>query len=180
MSRRTNIAKASEVVLAALDKCDFGDDELRVVIEVVDPANDVVKSDDVISKALERETPVFKTQEERYVLGVVLEPLKEMGGKDSQHDTYSAEEVKQASYRFMEDFGTLGHQHKVAVNGRVKLLENWIVREDTTIEGLAVKAGTWLMGIRVVDDDLWKGVKTGAITGFSIGGYARRTPVPPS
>jgi hypothetical protein len=32
------------------------------------------------------------------------------------------------------------------------------------------------MGIRVVDDDLWGGIKKGDFTGFSIGGQAYRRP----
>lgn len=116
-------------------------------------------------------------QEERYILGIVLEPLKEMGKADSQGDTYSAEEVRKAAYTFMEEFGNLGEQHQKYINGRVKIRENWITRDDSVINGQVVKAGTWLLGVHVIDDDLWDAVKEGKFTGFSIGGYATTTPV---
>jgi DNA adenine methylase len=41
---------------------------------------------------------------------------------------------------------------------------------------MSVSKGTWLMAVRVLDDGLWEQVKTGGITGFSIGGSAVRTP----
>lgn len=116
-------------------------------------------------------------EEERYVLGIVLEPLKEMGAKDAQDDMYSADEVRKAAYLFMQEFGNLGLQHQKYINGRVKILENWITREDSVIDNQAVAKGTWLLGVRVVDDALWQAVKDGTITGFSIGGTATRTSV---
>lgn len=126
-------------------------------------------------RAIVRKGPA--QDEERYVLGVVLEPLKEMGQADLQQDTYSAAEVQKACYAFMQDFGNLGLQHQKYINGRVKILENWITRDDSVIDGQSVTKGTWLLGVRVVDDDLWTAVKKGEITGFSVGGTAQRGPV---
>lgn len=167
-----------ESLRVTIEALEYGDEKyVRQATEIVKYPERLSKADEIVEKALSRETKVFKTDEEHYILGIALEPLKEMGDKDTQNDTYSADEVKQAAYRFMEDFGTLGLQHKVAVNGRVRLLENWIARDDSKIDGQTVKAGTWLMGMRVVDEDLWKAIKTGEITGLSIGGYARRTPI---
>lgn len=165
-------------VIKALDACDLGDSEVRVTVEVLEPSGEVLaKADPMVERVLKQETKIFKTEEERYVLGVVLEPLKELGKVDSQNDLYSAEEVRQAAYKFMEYYGTLGLQHKANAAGRVKLLENWISRNDEVINGEVVKAGTWLMGIRVVEDELWSAVKAGKITGLSIGGFAERKPV---
>lgn len=120
---------------------------------------------------------LIKTIEERYVLGIVLEPTLEMNEADSQGDVYSAEEVRKAAYGYMENQGILGIQHKEAADGKIKILESWVQRGDTTIEGQPVKDGTWLLGVRVVDDDLWQAVKDGKFTGFSIGGVANRTPI---
>ncbi len=175
-AKRTDLAAVTKHVLGVLDRCDLGDDELMVTIEVAE-SGPITKTDALVAKALSREVPIHKTGEERYVLGVVLEPLKEMGATDSQNDLYSASEVRQAAYKFMEDYGTLGLQHQVKVDGRVKILENWIARADMVVDDQLVKAGTWLMGVRVIDDTLWNRVKEGSLTGFSIGGVAQRTPV---
>lgn len=175
--KRTDIAEVAKAVFEALKDRDFGDDDVLVTLEWAPAPAPVTKADEVIQKALSREIPILKTQEERYVLGVVLEPLKEMGLTDTQFDTYSAAEVRQACYKFMEDYGVMGLQHQINVTGKIKLIENMITRSDEVIDGQPVKAGTWLMGVRVVDDGLWKRVKDGSLTGFSIGGIAQRTPL---
>jgi len=109
--------------------------------------------------------------EERFVLGVVLEPEV----VDAQGDIYSADEVRQAAHRFMEEFGGLGLQHQMRVNGQVKVLESYLAPADLTLGDVAVKKGTWLLAVHVLADELWKRVKDGELTGFSIGGSARRT-----
>jgi hypothetical protein len=115
---------------------------------------------------------VFKTSEERYVLGVVLTPET----VDSQGDIYSHDEVRKAAHDYMEHAGALGKQHGEIVTGKLKILESYVSPADFTIEEETVAKGTWLMGIRVVDDELWDGVKKGEFTGFSIGGQAYRKP----
>lgn len=117
-------------------------------------------------------TKVLKTDEERYVLGVVLVPET----KDSQGDIYSHEEVRSAAHAYMENAGALGKQHSEIVTGKLRILETYIAPSDFEADGETVAKGTWLMGIRVVDDDLWSGIKKGDFTGFSIGGFASRNP----
>lgn len=170
-----SFSKACQDILAAVDaaKLDLPD---SIVITIENGKGDVETSP-LMKSVLARTLPVFKTQEEQYVLGIVLEPLKEMGKTDSQKDLYSAEEVRKAAYGFMEEFANMGVQHTELANDKIKILETWIQREDATIEGVEVTKGTWLMGVRIVDADLWARVKKGDITGFSIGGIASRTPV---
>lgn len=167
-------------VLAALDSEDLSDDlagGIRVTIESGGETAKVGKASAETEAVLTKRLPVFKTDEERFVLGVVLEPTKELQKPDSQSDVYSADEVRQAAYRFMEEYQTIGLQHRDDVSDRVKILLNWITLESTTINGQTLAAGTWLIGVRVLDDELWNAVKVGEITGFSIGGSANRVPV---
>lgn len=162
------MSEAQVVQIAkAIDSLDLPKD-CRVWIEFGSDPEPVVQ----VGKSLR---PVTKgTDEERYVLGVVLEPLKEMGQKDAQDDTYSAEEVRQAAYEYMEKFQNTGLQHEQYVNDDVKILESWIAREDSVIEGQTVTKGTWLMAVRVLSDQIWDDIKKGNYTGFSIGGTAQR------
>lgn len=110
--------------------------------------------------------------EERFVFGIVLEP----DVIDSQNDTYSAEEVRKAAHGFMEKHAQLGQQHSAIVTGKLKILESYVAPVDFSIGEEAVKAGTWMLAIRVVDDGLWSMMKAGSFTGFSIGGTAIRQP----
>jgi len=115
-----------------------------------------------------------KAEEERFVLGIVLEPEQ----VDAQQDIYSAAEIRQAAHTYMEKSRTIGLMHKGTINDKVKILESYIAPASFDLNGVPVRAGTWLMGVRVLDDDLWAAVKSGDMTGFSIGGSAVRKPDP--
>jgi len=108
--------------------------------------------------------------EERFVYGVVLEPETE----DSQTDIYSEAEVRKAAHYFMENDGAMGLMHEALLKQGVKILESYLAPIDFEINGETVKAGTWILGVRVIDDKVWAAVKSGALTGFSIGGDALR------
>ena len=41
-----------------------------------------------------------------------------------------------------------------------------------TVGNSAVKAGSWLVTVRVDNDETWQQITSGALTGLSIGGYA--------
>lgn len=110
--------------------------------------------------------------DERFVLGIVLEPEV----VDAQGDIYSAEEIRRAAHRFMEEFGGLGLMHRLRVNGEVKVLESYLAPADVDVGEFRVRKGTWMLAVRVLSDELWERVKSGDLTGFSIGGSARRVP----
>jgi DNA adenine methylase len=123
--------------------------------------------------AVTLETRFLKAEargDERYVLGIVLEPET----VDAQADIYSADEIRKAAHRFLEEFGGLGLMHKLRVNDKVKVVESYLAPVDLPIGELIVKQGTWMLGVHVLDDALWSAIKAGQLTGFSIGGTARR------
>lgn len=127
-----------------------------------------------LSFVLEKRIPVLKTNEERYVLGIVLEPET----VDAQDDIYSAAEIREAAHRFMEEYRNIGLMHRGLVNGRVKILESYLAPTSFALEAAHVRKGTWLLAMRVLDDDLWSQVKNGELTGLSMGGSAARLPEP--
>ena len=68
--------------------------------------------------------------------------------------------------------------HRFRVNDQVKVLESYLAPADFAIGEVRVRKGTWLLAVRVLSDELWERVKSGDLTGFSIGGSARRVPEP--
>ncbi len=128
----------------------------------------------LLTVALEKRIPLLKTGDERYVLGIVLEPEV----VDAQDDIYSAAEIREAAHRFMEEYRNIGLMHRGLVNGRVKILESYLAPTPFALEGAQVRKGTWLLAMRVLDDDLWSQVKSGELTGLSMGGSAARLPEP--
>lgn len=113
-------------------------------------------------------------EEERFVLGIVLEP----DVVDSQQDTYDAATIRAAAHGFMQFYRNVGLQHQAYVTGKIEILESYLAPVDMVVDGQAIKAGTWLMGLRFVDSKLWAQVKSGELTGLSIGGTAIREPEP--
>lgn len=110
--------------------------------------------------------------EQRFILGVVLMPET----VDAQGDIYDAETVRKSAHDWMRRFRNLDLQHKIFINGLAEPVESYIAPTDLEVNGQAVKAGTWLLGVRVVDDELWRKVKAGELTGFSINGFAQKSP----
>jgi DNA adenine methylase len=133
---------------------------------------DPAPANSLVAKALARPISLLKTEEERFVLGVVLEPET----VDAQKDIYSAAEVREAAHRFMEEYQNVGLMHRQLVNDKVKILESYVAPVALDVGGGHVKQGAWLLAVRVEDDDLWRQVKDGTLTGYSIGGNAIRNP----
>lgn len=140
-------------------------EELALLTSDLEPVRLVQKS--------ARVTKLESGEEERFILGVVLEP----DTVDSQGDTISAEQIRLACHRYMENHANVGLQHQVFVNGKVKILENYLAPVDFTIGDQLIKAGTWLMAFRVLDDSIWAAVKEGLLNGLSIGGTGVKIPV---
>jgi len=106
--------------------------------------------------------------EKRLVYGIVMEP----GTFDSHMDFTSAEEIEHAAHQYLIDSRVVGQQHREAAAADV--VESFIAPTDMAFGDELVRSGSWLMGVRVNDDDLWTGVKEGSYTGFSIGGFATK------
>ena len=133
------------------------------------------------TSAIQHDIPILKAEEERYVLGIVLEPNDGKAGApldpDAQSDVYSAEEIREAAHKFLADFRNLGLQHKEFISGAAKVVESYISPTDFSVGGVKIRRGTWLLAVKVIDDALWDAVKSEKLTGFSIGGSAVRKPV---
>lgn len=124
---------------------------------------------------LEREEiliPIFKvSDEEQIVGGIVYEPMKE----DVQGDYATETEIREACYYFMEHSQKFKLQHKgQPITQKVNILENYIAPEDFTVNKQKVRKGSWALVIRVLDAGIWKDIKEGKITGFSMAGLAHR------
>jgi len=90
--------------------------------------------------------PISKEdEEERIVLAVILEPNDEM----------SKDDVRSESYYYMES------SKKGRVNGSVRVLETMITPCDMRINEKNVKAGSWLMTLKILDDEIWKDFERG-------------------
>lgn len=136
------------------------------------PTSDPLAPERIVERSIRLRKVEDRPEEERFVLGVVLEPET----VDSQGDIYSSEEIRRAAHHFMEFYRHVGLQHRGLIDDRVVILESYLVPADCEIGGQAVKSGTWILAARVNDLELWAKVKSGDFDGWSIGGDAIRVP----
>jgi hypothetical protein len=136
------------------------------------------------------DTEETEETEERYILGIVLEPTivvddegNEIIEPDTQDDVYTAETIRAAAHGWMENYGLIDLMHNWTALSKenVRVIESYIAPCDFSIgdgvDSYLVKKGTWLLALRVVHDELWKAIGEGDIGAFSIGGVATRTPL---
>lgn len=109
----------------------------------------------------------------RLVTGIVLEP----DVTDSQGDTYTAEDIRKTAHLYMLDYRNLKKQHRTPIDDEAGVVESYIVPADCMIGDVAVKAGTWVMTAKIFSDEIWESIKDNELTGFSIGGFAKRTAI---
>jgi len=118
------------------------------------------------------EIPILKVDsEKREVTGIVLEP----DVVDAQNDTITPEVIADAAHRFLARYNRdtqMGFMHRMFGGIGVELYESWLAKTDMQLGEEKVKAGSWLITIHVLSDQLWGRIKNGDITGFSIGGTA--------
>jgi len=113
--------------------------------------------------------PIIKG-DQQIVYGVVSEP----DTIDLQGDRLSKAEIVKACHKFMMESQKIGKEH--TEEARADIIESYIAPVDFKCHGQIVKAGSWVMAVKVHDPALWKAIKKGEITGFSIAGRGDRKP----
>ena len=118
--------------------------------------------------------------EKRIVMGCALVPNKMIFR--TRNDTmfyvyFSKETIRRASELFFQNGNqsnaTLEHQMKA---NNLTVVESWIVEDEikdkSAIYNLNAPVGSWVISMKVEDDELWNEIKEGKkYTGFSIEGY---------
>lgn len=140
-----------------------------------EPPEEEDDEEEVVSKSIE--IPIAKANtEEQTVTGIVLQPEV----VDAHGDIMSADVIRKTAHEFLMNFNKntkLGVQHSSFPAGKLALCECFIAPSNMVIGSSSVKQGSWIMTVKVLDSGLWKKVKDGNITGFSIGGKAKTVSV---
>ena len=110
-------------------------------------------------------------EEKQVVYGIVLQPDE----VDLQFDTISAEEIQKAAWKYLQS-PVIGLRHKESIPD-ARPVESYIAPCAFELGGETVKAGSWAMAVHIESETLWKSVKSGELSGFSIGAFVSRIPV---
>jgi len=135
--------------------------------------SEVIKNDQDNDRSDAFEVSITKLdREKQLVTGIVLEP----DTVDAHQDTINAEAIERAAHNFLSKYnrGTkLGFLHKKFGKIGLDLVESWITPVNMKLGNQKIKRGTWLMTVHIKSKDIWEKIKTGQITGLSIGGVAK-------
>ena len=118
--------------------------------------------------------------EKKILMGAALVPNKQILRADKDGNGYyiyfSEDTIKKASELFLmrsnQNNATLEHKEKL--NG-MSVVESWVIdnpKMDKSKEyGFNLPKGTWMISMKVNNEDIWNDVKAGKVKGFSIEGY---------
>jgi len=120
-------------------------------------------------------------EEQKTLIGPALIPDKMIPRLDEpdgeEYDVYFTKDtVKRASELFLQQNRTNQHtfEHQTDIEG-VSVVESWLVQDPdmdkSKAYGLSVPEGTWMVRVKVGNDEVWNSVKSGEVRGFSIEGY---------
>ena len=118
-------------------------------------------------------------EEKRLLMGAALIPNKQIyrhNGKDEYYIFFSEKTVRKASELFLMrgNQNNATYEHKQELNG-MSVVESWIIENEKTdksrLYGFDLPVGTWMISMKVNNEDVWKDVKEGKVKGFSIEGY---------
>lgn len=121
------------------------------------------KKEDAMLKKL-----VIKSDEKRLVFGEVYAPLR----VDTDNEAMTAEQIERMAHNFLAKgrLWKVDTSHNLKMSGCV-VVESFIARKndpDGFIEG------SWVLGVKVLPDDLWSAVKSGELNGFSFYGMVEK------
>lgn len=150
-------------------------DGVQAVSLVSDPA---IESDFVALK--KQKVALAVVNDDKHILmGAALIPDKPIFRADDgggYHIFFSEKTVRQASELFLKNGlqseSTLEHQ--VDLQGNT-VVESWIKEDeihDKSVKfGIDAPVGSWIISMKIKDDDVYNLAKSGEIRGFSIEGY---------
>jgi len=118
--------------------------------------------------------------EKRILMGAALVPNKQIYRKNGDKEFYiyfSEDTVRKASELFLmranQNNATLEHEKKM-LDG-MSVVESWIIEDEKTdksrLYNFNLPKGTWMISMKVNNDEIWNKVKAGEVKGFSIEGY---------
>ena len=119
-------------------------------------------------------------KEKRILMGAALIPNKKIyrvnAKKEEYYIYFSEDTVRQAMELFFKNGNQSNatYEHKDAVKG-MTVVESWLIddpkSDKSQLYGFNLPKGTWMISMKVDNDEVWQDVKDGKVKGFSIEGY---------
>lgn len=151
------------------------DSETYAISMVESPA---IESDFVaLAEQKEEKVQAFLESEERHMCyGAALIPDKDIyrnNGEQEFYVSFTKESIEKMSQDFMKNYRqnevTLDHEEMAS---DITITESWLVedpyKDKANALGINVPQGTWMVGMKVNQIDVWERIKSGELKGFSV------------
>jgi hypothetical protein len=120
-------------------------------------------------------------EDKRMLVSPALIPDKQIFRHDPQTQSdyyvyFSKDTVRKASELYLKNNNhhKATHEHNERVSG-VLTVESWIIddpkMDKSTLYGFSLPKGTWMVKMRIDNEELWSKIKDGSLKGLSIEGY---------
>ena len=118
--------------------------------------------------------------EKKILMGAALVPNKQIYRKDKNNEEYyiffSEDTIRKASELFLmnSNQNNTTYEHNEKLKG-LTVVESWIIEDlehdKSKKYGFSLPVGTWMISMKVNNEEVWAKVKDGSVKGFSIEGY---------
>lgn len=119
-------------------------------------------------------------QEKKILMGAALIPNKQIYRRNKKGEEYyiyfSEDTVRKASELFLmrSKQNNATYEHEKKLEG-LSVVESWIIEDEqkdkSKLYGFDLPKGTWMISMKVNNEEVWNDVKEGKVKGFSIEGY---------
>jgi hypothetical protein len=161
----------------------IADDSEELAIDAISLVTSPAIEQDFVYFGKEKNNLTFAKvdEEKRMLVSPALIPNKQIFRHDPNTDSdyyvyFSPETVRKASELYLKhnNHHKATYQHQDRVSG-VLTVESWII-EDTkldksTLYGYSLPVGTWMVKLKISNDEIWSKIKDGELKGLSIEGY---------
>lgn len=140
-----------------------------------------VKQKSTFSQAKNNKMTFAEEKDQHILVGAAMIPDLEIFRKDENGNPYyvkfSEETIQKIQEKFMKEtrLGSTNLDHNDSNHAGSYVFESWLVEDPSTdkantIYKLDVPKGTWMVKMKVTDENVWQDIKMGKYRGFSIEG----------
>lgn len=163
-------------VFIDFDDLETGVDKISLVKKPAILTNFIYMNEDEL-KIKEDYLKLEFDDEKKIIMGPALIPDLEILRVDDDGEQfyikYSKEQIEDIVVKFskLKDQRSINKDHKNSVTG-IYIIENWLVGKNDKSKdyGFDLPEGTWMVSMKVENEELWDSIKSGKIKGFSIEG----------
>jgi len=159
------------------------DDNQELAIDAISLVTSPAIEQDFVFFGKEKNNFTFAKvdEEQRMLVSPALIPNKQIFRYDANTDSeyyvyFSPETVRKASELYLKhnNHHKATYEHQDRVSG-VLTVESWIIEDSktdkSTLYGYSLPKGTWMVKMKIENEELWQKIKAGELKGLSIEGY---------